>query len=235
MPHEPIHARRAPHRLFKARLLEARPLAVLAVACALLCGGSALAASSILPRNFTTLSGTVWQFIVDHSARRLNPTCYQSSGNRSESYSCLKAALLSTGLDKELQGNGPITLFAPNDAGFAELAHLMGTRAFNVLMSNPDHLTLLLHTHMVRGRYTSADLKARSVPATGRLTLPTLAGTQLELTFGRFTTSGGRVTVRVGPSTLRPAWQPYLVGQSTLLDNGSVIPMDMVFLPPSLR
>ena len=227
MAHEPTPLRRVsrPHRRFTA----------LAVTCALLCSGAALAASTILPRNFTTTSGTVWQFIVDHSASRLRPTCYQSSANRADSYSCLKAALLSTGLDEELQGNGPITLFAPNDAGFAELAHLMGTHAFNELMANPDRLTKLLHNNMVRGRYTSADLMARSVPATGRLTLTTLAGTELVLTFSRFSSSAGRVAVRVGPSTVLPGWDPHLVGHTTLLYNGSVIPMDMVYVPSSLR
>jgi hypothetical protein len=227
MTHQPTHARHAPRPF--------RPLMAVAATCALLCGGAALAASSILPGSFAVGSGTLWQYVVDHSANRLNQTCYQSSANPTESYSCLKAALLSTGLDKELQGDQPITLFAPSDAGFARLAHLMGAHAFDVLMAKPDRLTTLLHSSMVRGRYTSADLRARSVPATGLLTLTTLAGTQLELTFGHFSTGAGRITVRVGPSALDPGWEPYLVGQTTLLYNGSFIPMDMVYLPSSLR
>ena len=226
MSHAP-HSPRTPQRR--------RGLAALVVALAFLGGGAALAASSIVPSSFSTQSGTVWQFIVDHSARKLNPTCYRSSAKRSESFSCLKAALQTTGIDKTLREAGPVTLFAPTDAGFAELATLMGPSAFRKLMAQPDKLTEMLHNMMVKGRYTSADLKARSVPATGRLTLTTLAGTQLLLTFGRFSTGAGRVEVRVGPTATRPAWKPYLVGQSTVLDNGALIPMDMVFLPASLR
>ncbi len=226
MSHAPHTPRSAPLR---------GRFAALAVALAFLGGGAALAASAILPSNFGTQSGTMWQFVVDHSARSLNPTCYQSSVKRTESFNCLKAALLSTGLDKSLRDAGPVTLFAPTDAGFAALAKLMGPSAFQRLMKQPDKLTELLHNMMVEGRYTSADLKARSVPATGRLTLPTLAGTQLELTFGRFTRDSGRVEVRVGPRASRPTWEPYLVGQSTVLDNGAIIPMDMVYVPSNLR
>ncbi len=226
MSHAP-HSSRTPQRR--------RGLAALVVALAFLGGGAALAASSIVPSSFSTQSGSVWQFIVDHSARKLNPTCYRGNAKGSESFSCLKAALQTTGIDKTLREAGPVTLFAPTDEGFAELATLMGPSAFRKLMAEPDKLTEMLHSMMVKGRYTSADLKARSVPATGRLTLTTLAGTQLLLTFGRFSTSAGRVEVRVGPTATRLAWMPYLVGQSTVLNNGALIPMDMVFLPASLR
>lgn len=226
MSHAP-HPNRTPPRR--------RGLAALALALALVGGGAALAASTILPSHFSTQSGTLWQFVVDHSARSLNPTCYRSSADRSESFTCLKVALLSTGIDKKLREAGPVTLFAPTDAGFAELATLMGPSAFRKLMNQPDKLTELLNNMMVEGRYTSADLKARSVPATGRLTLQTLAGTELLLTFGRFSVSSGRVAVRVGPTATRPTWEPYLVGQSTVLDNGAIIPMNMVLVPAHLR
>jgi uncharacterized surface protein with fasciclin (FAS1) repeats len=224
-----------PHRTRAASWRHGLTRLVAALALALVGSGGALAVSTIVPSEFTTTSGTMWQFIVDHSAHTLNPTCYQSSAQRNESYNCLKVALLATGIDKSLRGGGPVTLFAPTDAGFAELAKLMGSTPFRVLMTQPAKLTELLHSVMVEGRYTSADLQARSVRATGRLTLPTLAGTELELTFGRFTTGHGRVKVRVGPTTAQPAWEPYLVGHSVALDNGVVIPVDMVYLPSTLR
>ena len=172
MNHVPHRTRAASWRHGMARL-------VAALALALVGSGGALAVSTILPSEFTTTSGTMWQFIVDHSAHTLNPTCYQSSAQRNESYNCLKVALLATGIDKSLRGGGPVTLFAPTDAGFAELAKLMGSTPFRVLMTQPAKLTELLHSVMVEGRYTSADLQARSIRATGRLTLPTLAGTEL--------------------------------------------------------
>lgn len=225
MPSSPLPAPRAARRF----------LGALVVLTALGFGGNAAAANTIDPSQLSTVSGTVWQFLVDHASARPAAICYRATSHPEESFTCLVHALRTAGLDASLRDNDPVTLFAPTDAGFAELAKLMGPSAFQRLMTQPDKLTELLHNMMVEGRYTSADLQARSIPATGRLTLPTLAGTQLELTFGRFTRDSGRVEVRVGPRASRPTWEPYLVGQSTVLDNGAIIPMDMVYVPSNLR
>lgn len=204
-------------------------------AVALLAAGVALAASTIDAGAFSTSSATVWKFLQDNSGRRPATNCYDSTSRPDENYTCLLKALSATGLDKTLQQDGPITVFAPTDAGFKELAHLMGAALFNRLMQNEQQLATVLRGLMVQGRYTSADLQARAVPATGRLTLPTLAKTTLQLTFDRFPSGNGRVKVAVGGDTFQTAWTPYLSGQTTLLDNGAVIPMDMVYLPASMR
>lgn len=212
-----------------------RRLAVLALVSALLASGTAFAASTIRPSEYTVGHGTLWQYLIDHSAHSLSPVCYRSSPRPSESYNCLQAALKVTGIDKTLRADGPYTLFAPTDAGFAELAHLMGPVAFQDLVTHRDKLRVMLQNLIVPGRYTSGDLKARAVPATGAVRLTTLAGSELELTFGRFASGNGRVTVKVGHAFLQPGWVPYLVGTTTVLDNGAFQPMDMVYLPPSLR
>lgn len=205
------------------------------VAAATLAGGTALAASTIDASSFATQSGTVWQFLRANAARRPAAACFNGSSQPTESFTCLQKALSTAGLDEVLRQDGDITLFAPTDAGFEALQRQMGAGPFNVLMSDEKRLHAVLQGLMVRGRYTSADLLARAVPATGRLTLPTLAGNELELTFDRFPSASGRVKVSVGRETFLPGWTPYLSGETTLLNNGAVIPMDMVYLPPALR
>jgi len=209
-------------------------LALVAV-LALLGPGTALAQSTIDAGSFSTQSSTVWQYLLHNSARRSASSCLNSSSHPDESFTCLQAVLRLTGLDATLGKDGNVTLFAPTDAGFQALAKAMGSGPFNGLMSDRQKLTTVLKGLMVQGRYTSADLKARSVPATGRLSLPTLAGTQLQLTFDRFPSSNGRVKVAVGRDTFQPEWTAYLSGHTTLLNDGSVIPMDMVYLPRSMR
>lgn len=215
---------------------ERRPggLALLAVVV-MLTAGTALAQSTIDASSFATQSGTVWQFLRHNSVRRPATACFNGSTHPDQTFTCLQAALATAGLDTTLQEKGTITLFAPTDAGFKALSRLMGSGPFNKLMGDAPKLKTVLQGLMVAGRYTSADLEGRAVPATGRLTLPTLAGTELQLTFGRFPTSTGRVKVAVGKETFQPAWTPYLSGQTTLLNDGSVIPMDMVYLPASMR
>lgn len=208
---------------------------VLVAALGLLLAGNALAASTIDASSFANETGTVWQFLRAHSSRVPGNACYNGGGQPTETYTCLQQALSTAGLDQRLRGAGPITLFAPTDAGFKALAQLIGPGAFGRLMQDKKKLTAVLEGMMVKGRYTPPDLRARSVPATGRLTLPTVTGKELLLTFDRFPSASGRVKVAVGRETFDPAWTPYLSGTATLLNNGAVIPTDMVYLPTSMR
>lgn len=211
-----------------------RSLATVLALAALAVGSFAGATSTIDPSTFSTVSATVWQFLLNNSSRHPSATCYRSTSRPEESFTCLMVALRGTKLDAVASGSDPVTLFAPTDAAFARLASQMGQGAFTALMRRPADLKALLQSMMVSGRFTSADLQARSSGGSGRLTLPTLAGGELQLTFSRFKAPNGQVAVAVG-STLQPGWKTYLTGRTTLLTNGSVVPMDMVPLPPSLR
>ncbi|MEJ2666909.1 MAG: fasciclin domain-containing protein, partial [Deinococcales bacterium] len=93
-----------------------------------------MAASTIVPSVTVSGTGTVWQFINNHAVNAQASTCYRASARPSETFTCLKAALQTTGLDAMLQEKNHVTLFAPTDAGFRDLAHLMGTGAFQQLM-----------------------------------------------------------------------------------------------------
>lgn len=69
-------------------------------------------------------------------------------------FDTLIAALESTGLDEELIGEGPFTVFAPTDEAFAALPE--GT--VEALLENPDILREILLYHVVAGNVQSADM-----------------------------------------------------------------------------
>ncbi|MEO1296008.1 MAG: fasciclin domain-containing protein [Cyanobacteria bacterium J06636_16] len=71
-----------------------------------------------------------------------------------EGFSTLVAAVQAAGLVETLQGEGPFTVFAPNDAAFAKLPP--GT--VQTLVQNPPQLARILTYHVSSGRYTQADL-----------------------------------------------------------------------------
>lgn len=211
-----------------------RWLAVAALVALAATGVATASTPTIDPSVVSTQSGTVWSFLVANSSSSPAAACYRSSARPDDSFTCMVIALRVSGLDASLRGNDPVTLFAATDSGFAKLSATMGQKAFGTLMRSPADLKAVLQGLMVPGRFTAADLKSRSVAATGRLTLPTLAGGQLELHFSKFPDATGRISVAVG-STLQPRWSTYLMGRTTLLTDGAVIPTDMVWIPVSLR
>lgn len=67
------------------------------------------------------------------------------------------AAVKAAGLVETLQGPGPFTVFAPNNAAFEKLP--AGTVETLLKPENKAQLAGILTYHVVPGRYTSADLK----------------------------------------------------------------------------
>ena len=70
-------------------------------------------------------------------------------------FQTLVAALQAAGLEDTLKGDGPFTVFAPNDAAFAKIPK----DQLNALMANKTQLTALLTYHVVPGKVMSANLK----------------------------------------------------------------------------
>ena len=70
------------------------------------------------------------------------------------SFETLVAAVQAAGLVEALQSPGPFTVFAPNDAAFAQLPP--GT--VTTLVQNPPQLARILKFHVVAGKYSRADL-----------------------------------------------------------------------------
>jgi uncharacterized surface protein with fasciclin (FAS1) repeats len=98
-------------------------------------------------------------------------------------FSTLVAAIQAAELGGALSGDGPFTVFAPDNAAFDALPG--GTVATLLQPENKDQLTAVLTYHVVSGEYF-----ARDTPA-GTYELPTLQGGTLDVVVD----SHGAVTV----------------------------------------
>jgi uncharacterized surface protein with fasciclin (FAS1) repeats len=192
--------------------------------------GSAVAQTRIDPSAFTTQTGTLLGFLERNASNSAALACYNRGSKPDSSFTCLREAVRVAGLDDTLQGNDALTLFAPTDAAFATFATLYGQRSFLRLMNDPEKLTQLLRGTLVPGRLSVRSLESRVSRATGRTNLTTLAGTELRIQFDRLSFNRPRTEVAVGSGRSR-AWQAYVSGRSTVLDNGAVVPLDMVVVP----
>ena len=73
------------------------------------------------------------------------------------SFKTLAAALTKADLVKTLQGTGPFTVFAPNDAAFTKAG-------INVDAATKEALTPILTTHVLSGKVSAADVKSGTAP-----------------------------------------------------------------------
>lgn len=80
-----------------------------------------------------------------------------------EGFSTLVAAIKAAGLVETLQGAGPFTVFAPNDAAFAALP--AGLLDKLLLPENIAVLTSILTYHVVSGKIMSTDVMAGDAPS----------------------------------------------------------------------
>lgn len=87
---------------------------------------------------------------------------------RAGSFTTLLTAVDKAGLTALLEGDGPFTLFAPNEAAFADLPD----GALQELLADKVKLTALLKYHLVADRVTAADVLAKR-------TLDTASGQEL--------------------------------------------------------
>jgi uncharacterized surface protein with fasciclin (FAS1) repeats len=83
-----------------------------------------------------------------------------AAGN--EDFSTLVAAIQAAGLAETLSGEGPFTVFAPNEAAFAKLPE--GTLGMLLLPENKDKLTQILTYHVVPAKVMAADVKTMMAP-----------------------------------------------------------------------
>lgn len=120
------------------------------------------------------------------------------------------AALSAADLVATLKSEGPLTVFAPNNAAFEALP--AGTVDTLLKTENKAQLTTILTYHVVPGRYTSADL------SNGQK-LTTVQGT--EITIGKV---GNQITVN-GTATVETA--------DVISSNGVTFVIDAVLIPPT--
>ena len=125
-----------------------------------------------------------------------------------EGFSTLVAALTAAGLVETLQGEGPFTVFAPNDAAFAALPE--GLLEKLLLPENIAVLTSILTYHVVAGNVLSTDVVAGDAAS--------LEGSTLALT-----TDMG---VKVNDATVIQA--------DVEASNGVIHVIDKVLVPPTV-
>ena len=80
-----------------------------------------------------------------------------------EGFATLVAAVTAAGLVETLQGAGPFTVFAPNDAAFAALPAGLVDKL--LLPENLAVLTSILKYHVVSGKIMSTDVMAGDAPS----------------------------------------------------------------------
>ncbi len=119
-------------------------------------------------------------------------------------FSTLVTAVQAASLVETLQGSGPFTVFAPNNAAFAKLP----AETLNGLLQNPEKLRQILLYHVVPGRVRSTDLVAGKV----------------------VTAQGAAVTVNLtGGVTVNDS---SVIATDIEASNGIIHVIDTVLLPP---
>lgn len=129
-------------------------------------------------------------------------------------FKTLATALTAADLIPTLSGQGPFTVFAPTDAAFDKLP--AGTVAG--LLNDKAKLTAILTYHVVAGKLTAKDLKARA-DKDGYVTLKTVQGAVL-----RIHLAGS--AVHVGEKLANVA------AADVMASNGIIHVIDAVLLPP---
>ncbi|MBW4632697.1 MAG: fasciclin domain-containing protein [Iphinoe sp. HA4291-MV1] len=122
----------------------------------------------------------------------------------------LTKALKAAGLAETLQGKGPFTIFAPNDAAFGKLP----PDAVQDLLKpeNKEVLVKILRYHVVQGSVTSSDLKSGEVKSI----------------------EGQPIIVKVDPSAGVAVNDGKVVQPDIKASNGVIHVIDTVILPPDL-
>ena len=143
-----------------------------------------------------------------------------ANASKAPNLTTLVAAVQAAGLAATLQGPGPFTVFAPDNAAFEKIP--AATREGWMKPAEKAALTKILTYHVVPGRLTAADIAAEAQKGGGTATLTTVQGEKLMVKDA----GGGqwRITdAKGGTSTITQAD----VAQS----NGVVHVVDTVLMP----
>lgn len=121
-----------------------------------------------------------------------------AAAQTSPDHKTLVAAIKAAKLVDDLANKGPLTVFAPTDAAFAELR--AGTLDTLLQPQNRDQLAKILTYHVVSGQFTAAAIVQLINQGGGQATLTTLEGSTLtaKLVDGKVVVtdeSGGTATV----------------------------------------
>ncbi|MBI1264803.1 MAG: fasciclin domain-containing protein [Alphaproteobacteria bacterium] len=142
--------------------------------------------STLLASSVLALGAVSATALADHHGGHAATPAEQNiveiaAGN--DDFSTLVAAVTAAGLVDALSGEGPFTVFAPNNAAFAALP--AGTVETLLEEANLGQLTAILTYHVVSGQYLAAETPA------GTYDLTTLQGGTVNVVVGE----DGTVTV----------------------------------------
>ncbi len=119
-----------------------------------------------------TIVAAVISIAAVYSLAAQMPTKPASNGNTivkvasgNPNFSTLVTALAAADLVEALQGVGPFTVFAPNNAAFAKLP--AGTLEDLLKPANKAKLAAILKNHVVKGKVMAANVKAGPVETLG--------------------------------------------------------------------
>jgi uncharacterized surface protein with fasciclin (FAS1) repeats len=102
------------------------------------------------------------------------------NASASRDHTTLVAAIKASGLVETLSGPGPFTVFAPTNDAFSRLAP--GTVTTLMKPANKASLVKVLTYHVLAGKLSVADLRAKIKASNGSATLTTLQGQPLTAT-----------------------------------------------------
>ncbi len=125
-------------------------------------------------------------------------------------FSTLVAAVTAAGLVETLQGAGPFTVFAPNNAAFEALPAGLVDKL--LLPENKETLVKILTYHVVSGKVMAADVAAGDVPSV----------------------EGSNITVTVDAGAVMLNGSSNVIATDVAASNGVIHVIDAVILPPGL-
>jgi uncharacterized surface protein with fasciclin (FAS1) repeats len=143
-----------------------------------------------------------------------------ANASKASNLSTLVAAVQAADLVETLQGPGPFTVFAPDNAAFDKIPEATRTALLQPAMKAD--LTKILTYHVVAGRLTAADIASQAQANGGTATLETVQGEELKVAAGPNNT-WVITDAKGGTSTITQAD----VAQS----NGMVHVVDTVLMP----
>jgi uncharacterized surface protein with fasciclin (FAS1) repeats len=137
----------------------------------------------------------------------------------SKDHTTLVAAVKAAGLVPTLESKGPFTVFAPTNEAFKQLP--AGTVDTLLKPENKDKLKGILTYHVIPGRLTAQDLKAKIKEGNGKAEIKTVEGDKLT-----FEDKGGKVTV-----TDEKGDTADITIANVMQSNGVIHVIDKVMLP----
>lgn len=108
---------------------------------------------NVIKRATITLASVVFSATAFAGAHMASKDIVETA-IESDDFNTLVAAVQAAGLVETLQGDGPFTVFAPNDAAFDKIP----SATLNSLLEDPEALGAILGLHVVAGKVMAEDV-----------------------------------------------------------------------------